>query len=167
MRHSKDGNRRHGNSRGEWYVVVQGLLVLLVLLGPAEMPGLPRWGGPWATVTLLSAVVVSGAGLLLATLGVLGLGRRNLSPFPRPKEDSQLVATGAYAIVRHPMYSGVSLIALGWALAQRSPLVLGYAVMLFLFLDIKSRREEDWLRQKFPNYSGYQRRVKRLVPFLY
>ncbi len=75
--------------------------------------------------------------------------------------------TGEYAIVRHPIYSGVSLIALGWALARRSPLVLGYALMLFLFFDIKSRREEDWLRQKFPNYSGYQRRVKKLVPFLY
>jgi protein-S-isoprenylcysteine O-methyltransferase Ste14 len=167
MRHPKDSNGWHGNSRGEWYVIVQGLLVLLVLIGPAELPGLRRWGVPWAALTLVSAVVVGGAGLLLTALGVLGLGRRNLSPFPRPKEGSQLVETGAYAIVRHPIYSGVSLIALGWALARRSPLVLGYALMLFLFLDIKSRREEVWLRQKFPNYSGYQSRVKKLVPFLY
>jgi protein-S-isoprenylcysteine O-methyltransferase Ste14 len=39
--------------------------------------------------------------------------------------------------------------------------------MLFLFLDLKSRREERWLCAKFPDYPAYQRRVRRLIPFVY
>jgi protein-S-isoprenylcysteine O-methyltransferase Ste14 len=155
------------NSRGESYVLVQILLMLLVVFGPADLPGIPRWGPPWATVTLVSGLVVGGVGLVLTALGLLALGSRNLSPFPRPPDDAGLVTTGAYALVRHPIYSGVSLMAAGWALARCSPLTLGYTLILFIFFDIKSRREEQWLQAKFPPYADYQRRVKKLLPFIY
>jgi protein-S-isoprenylcysteine O-methyltransferase Ste14 len=36
-----------------------------------------------------------------------------------------------------------------------------------VLLEVKSRREERWLREKFPEYAAYQRRVRRLIPFLY
>jgi protein-S-isoprenylcysteine O-methyltransferase Ste14 len=146
---------------------VQILLMLLVVFGPTELPGVPRWGAPWATVTLVSGLVVGGVGLILTALGMLALGGRNLSPYPRPPDDAGLVTTGPYAIVRHPIYSGVGLMALGWALARCSALTLAYAVILFLFFDIKSRREEQWLQAKFPQYTEYQRRVKKLLPFIY
>jgi protein-S-isoprenylcysteine O-methyltransferase Ste14 len=42
-----------------------------------------------------------------------------------------------------------------------------YAALLFLLFDAKARREERWLVEKFPSYAGYQRRVRKLVPFLY
>jgi protein-S-isoprenylcysteine O-methyltransferase Ste14 len=155
------------NSRGESYVLVQLLLMLLVLFGPTELPGIPRWGAPWATVTLVSGLVLGGVGLVLTALGTLALGNRNLSAFPRPKDGAGLVTTGAYAIVRHPIYSGVSLMSLGWALARRSPLTLGYAFMLLIFFDIKSRREEQWLQAKFLEYAEYRSRVKKLIPFIY
>jgi protein-S-isoprenylcysteine O-methyltransferase Ste14 len=154
------------NSRGELYVVVQVLLMLLVVFGPAELPGLPRWSTPWATITLVCGLVVGGVGFVLTILGCLALGR-NLSAFPRPKDEARLVTMGAYAIVRHPIYSGVGLMALGWALARRSPLTLAYACMLLILFDIKSRREERWLQAKFPQYADYQRRVKKLIPFVY
>ena len=37
-----------------------------------------------------------------------------------------------------------------------------YAMLLFIFFDIKSRREERWLARKFPDYAGYQQRVRKL-----
>ena len=46
-------------------------------------------------------------------------------------------------------------------------LTLGYVFAHFVLLDVKSRREEKWLAEKFPTYAAYARRVRNLVPFLY
>ncbi|MFH2119369.1 MAG: methyltransferase, partial [Pseudomonadota bacterium] len=72
-----------------------------------------------------------------------------------------------FALVRHPIYSGGLLFSLGWALYVQGWLTLGYVAALFVFLDVKSRREERWLTEKFPTYTAYQQRVRRLVPFVY
>lgn len=75
--------------------------------------------------------------------------------------------TGAYAVVRHPIYAGVILMSLGWGLYQASWLVLLYAAALFVLFDLKSRREEVWLAERFAEYPEYQRRVKKLLPWVY
>jgi protein-S-isoprenylcysteine O-methyltransferase Ste14 len=86
---------------------------------------------------------------------------------PFPKDGADLVQTGPFALVRHPMYSGGLVLAVGWALCVQSWLTLGYAIALFVFLDAKSRREERWLAEKFPAYASYRRRVRKLIPFVY
>jgi protein-S-isoprenylcysteine O-methyltransferase Ste14 len=86
---------------------------------------------------------------------------------PHPKEDASLVEHGAYRIVRHPIYSGIILGAFGWALLVNSAITLVLAAVLLLFFDIKSRREEQWLGDKFDGYAAYQQRVRKLLPFLY
>jgi protein-S-isoprenylcysteine O-methyltransferase Ste14 len=159
-----DGRAWWRNSRGEYYVAIQILLLLLVLAGPRFTAGI--WKGPWSTAAAAAGGVVGAVGIVLFIAGALRLGR-NLTPFPRPKRDATLVEDGVYAAVRHPIYGGLSLAALGWALVWRSPVTLGLSVLLFLFFDIKSRREEQWLRQVFPRYAGYQRRVKKLIPLIY
>lgn len=63
-----------------------------------------------------------GGGVFIAAC--LGLGRR-LTPLPFPKESSSLVQTGVYAIVRHPIYSGGLVLAIGWAFRTQSWLTLG------------------------------------------
>ena len=78
-----------------------------------------------------------------------------------------LVQRGAYGIVRHPIYSGLITGAFGWALLNTSVVTLIYASVLLVFFDIKSRREERWLARKFPEYAAYQRRVRKLIPFVY
>ncbi len=75
--------------------------------------------------------------------------------------------TGVYAIVRHPIYSGGLVLAIGWAFRTQSWLTLGYVVLLFLFFDLKSRREEEWLTQRYPEYADYRKRVRKLIPFVY
>jgi protein-S-isoprenylcysteine O-methyltransferase Ste14 len=65
------------------------------------------------------------------------------------------------------MYGGGLVLALGWALFGRSWLTLGYVIVLFVFLDLKSRREEKWLAEKFPTYRSYQARIRKLIPFVY
>ena len=105
-------------------------------------------------------------GGLLALAGVFRLGT-NLTAVPYPKDDAILVTTGPYQFVRHPIYSGLILAALGWALLRNGWLTLIYALLIFIFFDIKSRREEQWLCQKYPGYEAYQQRVRKLVPFIY
>lgn len=139
---------------------VAGQLVLLAAVVGAGFVG-PRW--PWAPVPLVLGVVLLVAGLALAVAGIAGLGS-SLTPLPRPKEDASLREDGVFGLARHPIYGGVLVAALGWALATR-PLALLPTVLAELFLELKSRREEAWLLERFPGYDGYRRRVRwRFVP---
>jgi protein-S-isoprenylcysteine O-methyltransferase Ste14 len=108
--------------------------------------------------------MIVGSGLLVA--GLVGLGR-GLTPLPYPKDGADFIQTGPFALVRHPMYSGGLVLGLGWALFVQGWLTLGYVVALFVFLDVKSRREEKWLAERFPAYATYQQRVGKLIPFVY
>ena len=46
-------------------------------------------------------------------------------------------------------------------------MTLIYAGVLLAFFDVKSRREERWLTEKFPDYAAYRTRVHKLIPFVY
>jgi protein-S-isoprenylcysteine O-methyltransferase Ste14 len=152
--------------RGEWYVVVQFILFGLIFIAPFMTAQLSGWPDPWSMIGRVLGVLLIGIGGVLAFAGLVNLGR-NLAIVPHPKEDASLVEYGAYKIVRHPIYSGVILGAFGWGLFMNSLPTLLLAAILFLFFDIKSRREEKWLSRKFEDYSAYQQRVHKLVPFIY
>lgn len=154
------------NARGEWYVIIQIILFTLILLGPhlfdvqIDLPGVLN------TAMRITGLILGVAGALLIGVGMLQLGS-NLTPFPRPKEDTQLIQNGVYGLIRHPLYGGLVIGAVGWSLLITSLMSLVYTLILFVFFDIKSRREEGWLCEKFPEYAAYQKRVKKLIPFVY
>ncbi len=152
--------------RGEWYLVIQGGLFFLLIFGPRSWGGIPAWSAPFArSGTACGAALLLG-GVLLAAAGVVNLGK-NLTPLPSPKKNASLVVAGAYRLVRHPIYSGIIFISLGWGLWLNSWPVIGYALLLLIFFDIKSRYEERLLLAKFQEYAAYRRRVKKLIPFVY
>lgn len=151
-------------SRGEGFVVAQLALFALLAFGPRTLPWIPA--GPWPQGFRVAGVTLMGVGGLLALTASLSLGRA-LTPLPYPRDGSHLVETGPYALVRHPIYSGVLLLALGWAFWTRGLFTLGYALALFVLLDAKSRREERWLGARFSGYVRYKRRVRKLIPFVY
>jgi protein-S-isoprenylcysteine O-methyltransferase Ste14 len=153
-------------ARGEWYVVVQGGLFLLVALGSNTCTGLPSWRYPYIRYGAIAGTSLLLLGGILALSGACSLGR-NLNVLPRPKENAKLAKTGAYRLVRHPIYSGIILAALGWGLWVHGWLTIGYAILLFIFFDIKSSREEQWLLGKFSGYAAYQKKVRKLIPFVY
>jgi protein-S-isoprenylcysteine O-methyltransferase Ste14 len=119
--------------------------------------------GPAISVIGIVAIVV-GAGVV--GRGILDL-RFSLSPFPRPIAGAPLIETGAYRLIRHPIYSGLVLGATGWGLVTGSIMTIGVAGLLFLLLAAKSRREEAWLVDAHPEYGAYQQRTKRLIPWIY
>ncbi len=151
---------------GEWYVVIQFLLFGVVAFAPASLPGEPGWSGAWRTISIGAGFILGAAGGLLVLAGLLNLGS-NLTAVPRPKDNASMVENGAYRIVRHPIYSGIILGSLGLGFLRGGWLALLYALVLFIFFDIKSRREESWLREKYDNYADYQKRVRKLIPFVY
>ena len=153
-------------ARGEWLVVAQVGLMGLVFFGPRTWSGQPAWPFPFAGACPFAGGALMSAGSLFFVAALIRLGP-GLTPLPYPKDGATLVQTGPYGIVRHPIYSGGLVLALGWALCVRGWLTLGYAVLLFVFLDRKSRREEAWLAERFPAYPDYQRRVRKLIPFVY
>lgn len=152
--------------RGEWYVVGQAVLFLLVLIGPRTGFGWPAWTFPYPWLGSIVGGVLAMFGGLLALVGIFRLGE-NLTPVPYPKEQATLVETGPYRLVRHPIYSGIIFMAFGWALWTHGWLTLIYAAILLIFFDLKARREEQWLTEKFPAYAAYQKRVCKLIPFVY
>jgi protein-S-isoprenylcysteine O-methyltransferase Ste14 len=152
--------------RGEWYVVGQTALFGLVLLGPRTGSGWPAWTFPYTWFGSIGGGVFLLLGGLLTLAGIFRLGT-NLTPVPYPKEQARLVETGPYQLVRHPIYSGAIFMAFGWALWVHGWLTLVYALVLLIFFDLKARREEQWLKEKFPGYAAYQKRVRKLIPFVY
>ncbi len=118
------------------------------------------WPGRTAQVGGLVLFAVSA---LSFVAGLVALGR-NLTPLPQPRPEGKLVRRGIYARVRHPLYTSVILMALGWALFWRSWPALLVALALIPFFHAKVRREERWLHERFPEYADYARRVPRFFP---
>ena len=147
-------------THGEWYVVIQFVLCGLVMFGPR------MWTFDQTALEFIVGAALLLCGGLLIVTGALRLGA-NFTAVPYPKDQATLIETGPFQFVRHPMYSGAIFMALGWALWVTSWLTLGYVMVLFVFFDIKSRREEQWLKTKFSGYAAYQKRVRKLIPFVY
>jgi protein-S-isoprenylcysteine O-methyltransferase Ste14 len=139
---------------------------MLVAFGPRTLPGLPEWRYPYDRIGFIAGVGLMFLGGIFAAAGFFSLGK-NLTVLPRPKKNAMLVETGAYRLVRHPIYSGLFFAFLGWGLWVHGWLTIGYALLLFICLDIKARREEVWLMGIFPEYAAYRKRVRRLIPFIY
>jgi protein-S-isoprenylcysteine O-methyltransferase Ste14 len=153
--------------RGEWYVIAQAVLFVLIAFGSRLWPNSPAWPEPLATIAAWLGVALVLIGGALAVGGLIALGQRNLTALPYPKEGGSLVEAGPYAITRNPIYSGLIFGAFGWGLWLHAPLTLLFAVALFVLFDRKSRKEEAWLIERHPEYLDYCRRVKRLIPWLY
>jgi protein-S-isoprenylcysteine O-methyltransferase Ste14 len=148
--------------RGEGWVAIQG--VLLVIAAVAGLLG-PAWSGPIRLATSIAGAVLIAAGGVLAARGLYDL-RDALTALPYPRADADLVQTGVYALVRHPIYGGIVVAAVGWGLLTASPAALLASVALFGFFQLKSRREEIWLAGRFAGYAAYRARTRRLIPWI-
>ncbi len=150
--------------RGEGWLA--GQIVLFGLAFGAGVVGSGAWRYELRSATTVASGILILAGGVLAVRGILDL-RENLTPLPAPVAHGHLVDTGVYGLVRHPIYTGVILAAFGWGLFTASPAALVVAAVMALFFDLKSRREEVWLAEKYPDYAAYRQRTRKLVPWIY
>jgi protein-S-isoprenylcysteine O-methyltransferase Ste14 len=113
------------------------------------------------------------AGLMLTVLGSLfaiwarlALGS-NWSGLPTVRREHELIVRGPYALVRHPIYTGLLLAMAGSAVAaDRSVWTIGW-FLVALSYTVKIRQEERLMMETFPDqYPAYKHRTKALVPFV-
>jgi protein-S-isoprenylcysteine O-methyltransferase Ste14 len=137
------------------------------------VPNLHRGPLAWRFVPPGSAVAgfASGLGAGLTVLGLsfavwarLHLGR-NWSPNITLQEDHRLIRSGPYAIVRHPIYSGLMLATFGTALVSGDAAGLVSTALIVIGWGYKARREEALMMAQFgAQYERYRSEVKGLIP---
>jgi len=96
---------------------------------------------------------------VIMLISIKDLGR-NLSPFPRPINNSDLVTTGIYRFMRHPMYYSLIFISIGVFIINLSIYYLFLTISLALIIKLKIILEEKYLMNKFKNYLLYKNEVK-------
>ena len=143
------------------------LMLAAILLWADRLPGRVLNMRPfaWAPWQFWAAVLVTAAGLLFTVWARVHLGR-NWSGTVTIKQDHELIMTGPYALVRHPIYTGLVLAFIGTGFARGDWRGLLAAVMACAALWPKLRLEERWMAERFgARYEEYSRRVPALVPF--
>lgn len=143
-------------------------LIAMVLLSIPRIPlhwlYLQLW--PASSWTFWLGATVAIAGLLFAVWAREHLGR-NWSRSVTIKQGHELITSGPYAVVRHPIYTGILTGFLGMAIAISQ--VRGFIafVLIFLAFWIKFRMEEQWMRSQFGEaYATYAHQTAALVPYL-
>jgi protein-S-isoprenylcysteine O-methyltransferase Ste14 len=138
---------------------LMGLIMAAIALGP-HWPSSVH--GPLRAVGTVLAVV--GGAFAVSASRALG---PSFTPYPRPASRGHLVETGPYRVVRHPVYAGLVVLFIGFALAF-SPLALVPTALIAVAWGLKVRLEERFLRVAYPDYERYAARTRyRIVPLVY
>jgi protein-S-isoprenylcysteine O-methyltransferase Ste14 len=113
----------------------------------------------------VAGIVLCAAGIGFATWARFHLGRNWGMPMS-VKQDAELVTTGPYRLVRHPIYTGVLLALVGSALVL-GVWYVGVVAVFALYFVFSARSEESVLLEQFgERYRDYMRRTKMLIPFV-
>ena len=153
-------------SLGSRLLHIGPLAVAVFLVGAPRVPFdvLGERVLPWTVALFWAGAALTAAGLLFTVWARVHLGT-NWSGTVTLKRGHELITSGPYAYVRHPIYTGLLLAFLGSALARdewRGVLALA---LVALALWRKLRNEERWMREQFGDaYSAYSQRVAALVP---
>jgi protein-S-isoprenylcysteine O-methyltransferase Ste14 len=151
--------RGAGEPRGGAWVVAQSAVIVAIV-------------GLCLVRVRIHSPAVHAIGLALAALGIVLFGSayhamgRSFTPFPRPLPRGELVQSGPFRLVRHPIYGGLLLLLTGISLAIGIAGLAGTLVLAVLWWR-KTIVEERLLSERFPGYPAYRERVRhRFLPWL-
>jgi protein-S-isoprenylcysteine O-methyltransferase Ste14 len=164
----KAARRRESLASRAGHIVPLVLAAILLSINP--FPG----GGVLFRRFLPASDIAYGAGALLVVLGLafsvwarLYIGR-NWSGTVAVKQDHELIRRGPYALVRHPIYTGLLLAFIGSALARGEWRGVLAVLIVFVALWRKLRLEERWMSETFGDeYRRYRAHTAALIPFLF
>lgn len=145
-----------------------GIVAALLLVNNGIRGGILDWRFvPKSLFTAYIGLALTLVGLAFAVWARFHLGR-NWSGTVTLKQDHELIRTGPYALVRHPIYSGILLALLGAAIARAELRgLLALAIIIFTFR-LKYGIEESFMVRQFGvQYADYRRQVRALIPFVW
>ena len=142
--------------KSKFLVFMQFFLIFLMILPLGQ-----------ATVNFEAgmALVILGAIVGILALRINHLGNFNIRP--DLQDACNLVTTGIYSLIRHPMYLSVLLVSSSMMLFYPSPAEYVLFGLLFLTLLIKLFYEESLWKCESPEYIDYMTHTKRLIPFVF
>jgi protein-S-isoprenylcysteine O-methyltransferase Ste14 len=143
-------------------IVIVGLVAAGRLLHVSSHSQL--WQTPLGLGVVTDCIVLAGAAFTVWARITLG---RNWSAEVTFKQDHELIESGPYALARHPIYTGLILMALGTAINYRRAIGFGLFVALCAGLWWKARQEERIMSRHFPSaYAEYKAHVSAVIPFV-
>ena len=148
------------NSKGEWYLFSQLLLILLHLI-----PAYPKIENITFSINIFFIIIgiaISIQGLIIVIRAFIDLGN-NLTPLPYPMNESNLIKNNSYKNNRHPLYKGILFISLGICIFSMSLIHLFLLFSIAYILRAKALKEEEILRIKFPEYEKYIEEVPAII----
>lgn len=113
----------------------------------------------------LAGFIISTSGSIVLCVSLVQL-KINFTPFPSPKKSGTLIQSGLYKFIRHPIYTGILLLALGISMYQGSAWKFAVTVALQILFYFKSEYEEKLLTNKFKKYKDYKLNTGRFFPRL-
>ena len=148
------------NSKGEWYLFSQILLILLHFIPP--YPKINHIGFSINIVCIILGLGILILGLFTIIKAFIDLGE-NLSPLPYPMNESSLIKNNSYKHVRHPLYKGLLFTSLGICIYSLSLIHITLLILLTYILKIKALKEEERLKIKFSEYQKYIKEVPAII----
>lgn len=105
-------------------------------------------------------------GVLICLWAIINLNK-SLSVFPSPPDNAKLISNGIYKFIRHPIYTGVIFITIGYSIFSESVYRFFISLFLIVLFYLKSKYEEKLLQLKFKEYSSYKKTVGRFLPKIF
>jgi protein-S-isoprenylcysteine O-methyltransferase Ste14 len=148
------------------YVVPLWLMWMLLFRGIVQFPWLNMRFLPDAATTVWIGTALTAAGIAVACWARYHLGE-NWSGTVTLKENHELIRTGPYRNIRHPIYTGILLALLGTAIAVGEVRAIIAVAIAYTSFYTKARREESFLSQEFgPKFAEHQRHTGMFLPRL-
>lgn len=139
------------------YVIIQGILFVCYLLNPKVI------NFDCAPLSNMLGLLLLGIGMVIIAYAIFLL-RESLSPFPSPRTDAKLIQTGLYKFIRHPIYTGILCVLLGYALYTCSWFKVIISFSIYILFHFKAKYEEKKLTIFFSEYANYQKTTGRFLP---
>lgn len=162
----KETQRRESGTSRLVRLVLIVCAFALVWLSSVPLPFLNERFLPSGAWCFWLGAAITAGGLLFSVWARRHLGK-NWSQAVTVKEGHELITSGPYALVRHPIYTGLLLAFVGCAVARGEWRGLLAVALVFIALWQKLKLEEKWMRAQFGEaYEAYARRVAALVPYI-
>jgi protein-S-isoprenylcysteine O-methyltransferase Ste14 len=132
------------------------MALLLVLLGLT--------GNLFSWNPIVIAGQLLGLALVIYARITFGKQRFNISATPA---EGPLLRRGPYRVIRHPMYTGASLLLLVTVIGHLSLFTAAIGILILVIIPWRINLEESQLKATYPDYAEYASRTKRLIPLVY